>query len=286
MRTQSPDTSPDAERVRFELLRAASPAQRLRMVTSLTEMVLRLSWQGIRQTHPDADDLEVRLLSLERSYGCDVADALRARLARRNVVLIPPDVMRSLSPVITALESLAVPYYIGGSVASSFYGDPRSTLDIDLVADLRDEHVPSLVKQLGDDYYISEDALRDAIRRRSSFNVIHFQTMLKVDIFVRKVRAYDQEAFQRVRRAAAGEAESDPVLAWASPEDIILAKLEWYRLGGGISDRQWTDILGVMKSQAPTLDLAYLHRWAPDLAVTDLLERALDDAGITGAPPA
>ena len=146
--------------------------------------------------------------------------------------------------------------------------------------------MPALVKQLEGDYYLSEDALRDAIRRRSSFNFIHFQTMLKVDIFVRKVRAYDQEAFQRVRKVAAGEAETDPVLAWASPEDIILAKLEWYRLGGGISDRQWTDILGVMKSQAPTLDLAYLRRWAPDLAVADLLERALDDAGLTDTSPA
>lgn len=285
MRTQSPDTSPDAERVRFELLRAASPAQRLHMVSSLTEMVLRLSWQGIKQAHPAADDLEVRLLSLERNYGRSTAAAVRERLTRRNVVLIPPDVMRSLAPVITTFESLAVPYYIGGSVASSFYGDPRSTLDVDLVADLRDEHVPELVKQLGDDYYISEDALRDAIRRRSSFNVIHVPTMLKVDIFVRKVRTYDQQAFQRVRRVAAGEAETDPVLAWASPEDIILAKLEWYRLGDGISDRQWTDILGVMKSQAPTLDLPYLRRWAPDLAVADLLERALDDAGLSGTPP-
>lgn len=189
-----------------------------------------------------------------------------------------PDVVAALTPVLEVLEDLAVPYHIGGSVASSIYGLPRLTLDADVVADLQPGQVRSFVTCLKTEYYVDEDAIRDAIRRRSSFSVIHYGTSIKVDIFILKTRLFDQEELYR-SRAKMLEGSDRPYLV-ASPEGVILNKLEWYKIGGGVSDRQWKDIQGVLKVQGATLDLDYLRRWAAVLDVSDLLERALSEAGL------
>jgi hypothetical protein len=189
-----------------------------------------------------------------------------------------PDIQAAITPIVEVLEQLGVPYHIGGSVASSLYGLPRLTIDVDLVADLLIGHVRPLVKQLQTTYYIDEDMVRDAINRHSSFNVIHQDTILKVDIFIPKSRLFDQEELHRVQSKVLEG--SDRLFFVASPEGTILNKLEWYRMGGEVSDRQWNDILGVLKVQGTNLDMAYLQRWAVNLNVTDLLERAFVDAGL------
>jgi hypothetical protein len=185
-----------------------------------------------------------------------------------------PDILAAITPIVEALEELGIPYHIGGSVASSLYGLPRLTIDADLVADIRMKHV----EQLETDYYIDEDMIRDAIRRQSSFNVIHQDTILKVDIFIPKSRLFDQEELRKIRQEVLSEGTRPFNIA--SPEGTILNKLEWYRMGGEVSDRQWNDILGVLKVQGTNLDIAYLRHWAADLKVTDLLERAFVDAGL------
>ena len=187
-------------------------------------------------------------------------------------------ILAAITPVVEALEQLGAPYHIGGSVASSIYGILRATIDVDLVADLRLEQVRPLVKQLEAAYYIDEDMIRDAIRHRSSFAVIHLDTMLKVDVFLPKSRLFDQEELRRVQQEVL--AEGTRPFNVASPEGTILNKLEWYRMGGEVSDRQWNDILGVLKVQGTHLDMAYLQRWSASLNVTDLLEQALVDAGL------
>jgi hypothetical protein len=172
-----------------------------------------------------------------------------------------------------------VPYRITGSVASSILGVARTTLDIDLVADLGAENVVPLVRALEDSYYVEESAVRDAVDRKTSLNVIHLDTMLKVDLFVLKSDPYEREAFSRGRShelGAAPECRSYPV---GAPEDVILDKLVWFRAGGESSDRQWRDVLGVVEIQGETLDRAYLARWAAHLDVTDLLRQALDEVG-------
>jgi hypothetical protein len=108
-------------------------------------------------------------------------------------------ILAAITPIVEAMEELGVSYHIGGSVASSVYGILRATIDADLIANLHSEQVGSLVKRLQADYYIDEDMIRDAIKRRSSFNVIHLDTMLKVDIFIPKSRLFDQEELRRVR---------------------------------------------------------------------------------------
>ena len=190
-----------------------------------------------------------------------------------------PDVIAAIIPVVEVLEDLGVPYHIGGSVASSIYGLPRLTIDADLVADLRPGHVRSFVIRLKTEYYVDEDSIRDAIRHHSSFNLIHFDTSLKVDIFIPKSRLFDQEEMNRAQ-AKVLEGRDKPFNV-ASPEGTILNKLEWYKMGGGVSDRQWNDIQGVLKVRGTTLDMGYLRRWAAVLDVSDLLERALSEAGLS-----
>ncbi len=175
------------------------------------------------------------------------------------------------------LEQLGIPYAVGGSLASSLHGVMRSTLDVDIVADMKLEHIPPLVAALSKEFYADDEMMRDAIERHSSFNLIHYETAFKVDIFIRKTRAFDQMQLER-RRISVIATDPEQSVYVVSPEDIILAKLEWYRLGGEVSDRQWRDVLGVLKTRAGDLDLAYLRQWAGELKVSDLLERVLSDA--------
>ena len=150
---------------------------------------------------------------------------------------------------------------MGGSVASSALGIARSTLDIDLVADLRASHVAALVARLQADYYIDGDMIYEAIQRRGSFNVIHLATMVKVDVFVLGPRPFDRASFSRVIHEPLGDSR-ERSFPLTTPEDIVIRKLEWYRLGGGVSQRQWADIIGVLKLQGDALDLVHMAHWA------------------------
>jgi hypothetical protein len=177
------------------------------------------------------------------------------------------------------MDALGVGYYVGGSVASSAHGVPRASLDVDLLAELRIEHVAPFCGRLQDDYYLDAERVRDAVTLRRSFNLIHLDTMFKVDVFVSTGRPFDREAISRTRIEVLGEGEHARAFALASPEDTVLLKLEWYRERRDVSERQWTDVLGILRVLGPRLDGPYLDRWAPSLAIADLLERARSEAG-------
>ncbi|WP_413431646.1 hypothetical protein [Crateriforma spongiae] len=147
------------------------------------------------------------------------------------------DLVAALEPVLQALRSLNVPFYVGGSVASSYHGDVRSTMDVDLVCELTDDQVGGLPNEVSEDYYASKPAIRDAIRRKSSFNLIHYSTSFKVDVFVSPERPFDRQVIERAELGTVGRGGSLKV-PFATAEDIIVIKLQRYRLGNETSEQQ------------------------------------------------
>ncbi len=191
----------------------------------------------------------------------------------------PSEIFRVTRLVVGAFDVAGVRYFLGGSVASALYGEARSTRDIDLVAAMLPHHVEPFLTALGNKFYADATAIGAAVAARGSFNIIHLDTMVKADIFIFKADAFGRSQF--TRRAARQLNQDDPTSIYvASAEDTMLAKLQWYRQGGGVSDRQWNDVIGVLKVQDASLDRAYLAEWARELGLTDLLCRALEDAGL------
>ena len=191
------------------------------------------------------------------------------------------ELLLSLGRVVAAFDALGVEYLVGGSIASSVFGEPRQTVDADLVARLFGRHAEPLVESLAAEFYTDLPAILTAIQTQGCFNPIHLETATKVDVFVRWRDPFGQSQLARRQRKSVGE--SSPVeFFFASAEDTVLAKLEWYRKCGCVSDRQWRDLLGVLKVQARGLDQAYMKDWADKLGTADLLNRALEEAGLTG----
>jgi len=176
--------------------------------------------------------------------------------------------------IVQAFDTLGVAYVVGGSLASSVYGVPRATQDVDLVADLKATDTEKLEQLLSGDFYVDADMIREAITKRASFNVIHLATMFKADVFIMKPDAWSREEMSRARQEQLDGPNGTVTIRFASPEDTLLHKLVWFRLGNELSDRQWSDILGVLKIQGERLDDEYLKRWASPLGVDDLLARA------------
>lgn len=190
-----------------------------------------------------------------------------------------PDILSALTPVIEAFEQLSIPYYIGGSVASSIYGMARATMDVDVVADINRNHVPKLKEKLDEKYYIDEDMIFGAINNFSSFNLIHLETAIKIDVFIYKDEPHQRKAIERKVKDKFDD-EFDFEYYFSAPEDIIIAKLRWFEQGNRISQRQWLDILGVIKVQGEKLDIRYLKTWTQELGLFELLEKALNESGI------
>jgi len=190
------------------------------------------------------------------------------------------DLWQAVLPVVNAFEALSAKYYIGGSVASSFAGIARFTQDADLVADLRPAHAVALAERLQGSYYIDHERIAQAIVGRRSFNAIHLATAFKVDVFVVGASPFAREAL--ARRVAIRVPDLGRVLYFSSAEDIVLQKLQWFADGGGVSDRQWHDLQGVLRVQGRTLNLDYLRTWASRIGLAELLLRALDEAGLGG----
>lgn len=192
------------------------------------------------------------------------------RLAGREVSSLDPfEVTQKVLDLLTALD---VKYLVGGSVASSLYGEPRYTQDTDIEIWPNRSQIDGLLAGIESEFYVSKEAALDALRRRSSFNLIHFESQYKVDLFVSQNRPFDHARAER-RRIPEGFSANFWV---SSPEDMVLIKLEWYRDGRQLSDRQWRDVLAILATQRTRLSLDYLHCWAAELQVADLLTRALD----------
>ena len=189
-----------------------------------------------------------------------------------------PDPVTLALIIARILERLGVRYCIGGSVASSVYGEIRTTFDVDVVADLGPDDVEALVAAVESEFHVVVETVDRAIRDRSSFNLIHEEMLVKADVFVPPDDPVFREQLERSRRVAL-RPDSGSEVELASPEDVIIDKLRWYEKGGRVSDRQWRDVLGVLKVQRDKLDWVYSERAAASLDVSELLARARSEAG-------
>ena len=181
-----------------------------------------------------------------------------------------------LSLIATTLEQHGIRYVLVGSFASSIHGMYRSTADIDILADIKIDQVRPLFEALQPSFYIDEQAMRDAVAQRRSFNAIHFESVFKIDFFVPKTDDFSRAQLERGELRKLSR-DRDETVWVASAEDTILAKLRWFRAGQETSSTQWSDVVGVLGTSRDTLDVEYLRRWAKELGVDDLLEKALDD---------
>jgi hypothetical protein len=182
-----------------------------------------------------------------------------------------------LARVVETFQRLRVPYFVTGSVASMAYGEPRLTNDIDIVADIQETHIAGLLAAFPpDEFYLSEDAVREALRGKGQFNIIHPGSGLKVDVIIRKETPFDHSRFARVRAIRPAESYE---AAFASAEDVILKKMEFYREGG--SDKHVRDITGILKVSGNVIDEAYIEEWTDRLglrAIWDAIKRRLKEA--------
>lgn len=185
-----------------------------------------------------------------------------------------------MKPVGDFLSEKGVAYAVVGSVAGLSHGYGRATIDVDVLAEMGAELAGDFETRFGSDYFVDAEMIRDAVRWRRSFNLYHFETGIKIDIFVSKARPFDRSVMARCEMETMDDATT-PAFFVESVEDLVLSKLAWYREGGEASDRQWSDIQAVLKLHQLAVDFEYLKKWATELRVLDLLERAFDQAGLS-----
>lgn len=195
----------------------------------------------------------------------------------------PIDAIQAARPLVSIFQQLNIPCYFGGSIASSIHGNPRSTIDADLVADIRPEQVETLFTKTDASYFADLESIRQAVHQRDSFNLLHKEMLVKVDVFVLRHYLYERQAMARIQDLAMDPANPEDLLPFCSVEDIILHKLMWYDQGGRTSERQWSDLQIVIKVQADALDRGYLDKWAEHLDVMGLLREAITQSGLGGS---
>jgi hypothetical protein len=266
------DTSPEADRVLVEVYRRMSPREKWLQLGRMYEDARALHAAGMRLRNPAVTSREITEAWIRTNLGIELPVPVRECPQGT-----PMANLRDFSEVARIFDQLVIPYALGGSMACSVYGMSRQTNDADIMAEPFPGKESQLIAALGPDYYASAAAIEDAIRRRSSFNLINTSTGFKVDVFIRPDRLYEQSAMAR-RVFLDVSTVPDQKISVLAAEDVVLFKLQWYHLGNQTSEQQWKDILAMLKTQQPHLDQTYLSRWAALLGVDDLLERARREA--------
>jgi hypothetical protein len=173
-----------------------------------------------------------------------------------------------LIKVTDKLHQLKIPYMMTGGIAVIFYGRPRLTHDFDLVVMLKPEQIPSLIKAFKDEFYISQEAIQNALNTQSMFNLIHFDSGIKVDFWIIQDSEFDRKRFERRKKHGYGGRE----IYFSSPEDIILKKILWFKESE--IQKHLEDAFGILEIQQ-NLDFNYLKKWADRLGIQDLLKGLL-----------
>jgi hypothetical protein len=274
MRTQSVDTHPDAERIMIEVVRSSPVSKRFKLVQSLTQSTFWSNIQAWRESHREASEQEAAVHFLSCCYGTGPAQRVQAALEKSERWHMQPiDLIAVMLPALHTFDELCVPYYLAGSIASSLHGMQQLAQDIDLVVDLGEARLPSLCALLQQHYLLDEDETRKAVRARTSFPLIHLDSLMKVDVVLTKRDAFAASMHQLIAQHTLDDRY--PLFRLASASEMILFKLQRYqrdeqlRTDGMQDDAEWNDILGMLKVQGPDLDLPLLEEWAGTLSMTD-----------------
>jgi hypothetical protein len=262
------DTHPEAEQVLIKVFRDMPIGRKWLLIGETYSEGRALHAIGVRLRQPSATWRDIHDDWMRLQLGLTLSPPIPEN--RSAHPFGPP---RNLCKLFRVFRQLDIPCALGGSMASSIYGMARFNCNADIGVEPFPGKEAQLVASFGPDNYVSLSAVQQAVWLRSSFHIINTSTGFKVDVFVRKDRPFEQSAMSRRLTLDPPDAPGEPLTLY-SPEDVILFKLWWYRLGQESITQQWTDVLGVLKVQAGRLDQEYLDHWAADLGVTDLLQRA------------
>lgn len=275
-RSQSRDTSVEMDYLQCSIWQKMPLSKKAELTIGITQGSRKLTLQGIKNKYPRSTPQEQRLLYNKIVLGENLNNIIHQQIEEPIMIGNPIELALLIAEI---LDSLNIVYFVGGSVASSLWGETRATLDIDIVADLTSEKIDDFITKVEPLFYVSEEAIKEAIIYQSSFNLIHFNTSEKIDIFIPNQSSLILTEIER--RVLQQVEENGRFLYLATPEDIILQKLILYRQGNKISERQWRDILGVLKVQSNSLDFDYLTYWAKEENLSTLLNQAFLESGLS-----
>ncbi|MBL1209727.1 hypothetical protein [Geminocystis sp. GBBB08] len=276
-RSQSRDTCVEVDFLQCSMWRQMSLIKKAELTIGITQGCRELTLQGIKNKYPQSTSEEQRLLYKKIIVGDHINSVIINKKIEEDIMIGNPIELALL--IAKILESLEIVYFVGGSIASSLWGESRATLDLDIVPDLTLEKIDNFIAKVEPLFYVNEEAVKQAIINKSCFNLIHFITSEKIDVFIPNQSSLIQTEIER--RTLQQVEKNGNCLYLATPEDIILQKLIWYRDGNRISERQWRDVLGVLKVQSTALDLDYLRSWAKIENISDLLNQALLESGLS-----
>lgn len=272
-RAQTSDTSVETDALEFALLRQKSNRDRWQMAARLIRWTRTLSLQGTQKARP----LEWHRYFAQAVLGAKWVPCLTPTNQDTTMwVQDPSEIARLLHPI---FEQFEIPYYITGGVAAIIYGEPRTTRDLDIVINLPRSQIARLAVALeAAGFYCPPGAIEDiAVGRGQTVSVTHMAMILNADLVLNADTAFDRSKMARRQLESLGG--TDDQRYWvASPEDVVLAKLLWGRRSQ--SEKQWRDVLGILKIQGQALSFDYLFQWAETLALTEALSRAIAEAGL------
>ncbi len=262
------DTSLEGQKVWTEVFRAMPVQHKWRLLKDAFASARILHAAGVRSRDPRITPEKVQAAWTKAHYGKDFLGKDVMASARGN--------LNVLTEVVKVFARLDIPYALGGSMASSIHGIARFTLDADITVEPFPGKEEALASSFGKDYYLSLPAIQDAVRGRSSFNIIHMGEGFKVDVFVRKDDPFEESALTRRVQIPLDDAGTEPI-AVLSAEDVVLFKLQWYRLGQETSRRQLDDILGIVRTRP--LDEEYIATWVKHLGVEGIWRQVQAERG-------
>lgn len=272
-RTQSLDTTKEAELLLFQAWREMSPEDKLLLVQKTNQKGIKLALIGIKNQLPNASIRETKELYFKKRTGKTLGDILDKVSIEKGLMLDEPIGLATQLALI--FEQLNIVYYISNSVASSIHGEVRFTQDLDIALYLSQEQKQPFLEAIKDEFYLNDPDFKII----SSVNVINLKTVEKADLFlVNPQDEFTDSVMNRRQRIAINQPPYN--LYVCSPEDIILLKLRWYNLAGNESQKQWRDILGVLKTQGNKLDFGYLWEWGEKVGVLDDLNLAFVEAEV------